>query len=94
VLEFEMSSDLLVEAGRVTGVSVIGDGGKLQQINASAVLLATGGLGQIYRNTTNPEVATGDGVAMAYLAGRRSQRHGIYSIPSHGALFEKTPRVF
>jgi L-aspartate oxidase len=69
VLEFEMSSDLLVEAGRVTGVSVIGDGGKLQQINASAVLLATGGLGQIYRNTTNPEVATGDGVAMAYLAG-------------------------
>jgi L-aspartate oxidase len=69
VLEFEMSSDLLVEAGRVVGVSVIGDGGELQQIAASAVLLATGGLGQIYRNTTNPEVATGDGVAMAYLAG-------------------------
>ncbi len=69
VLEFEMSSDLLVEAGRVAGVSVIGNGGKLQQITASAVLLATGGLGQIYRNTTNPEVATGDGVAMAYLAG-------------------------
>jgi L-aspartate oxidase len=69
VLEFEMSSDLLLEDGRVVGVSVIGDGGQLQQIAASAVLLATGGLGQLYRNTTNPEVATGDGVAMAYLAG-------------------------
>ena len=69
VLEFEMSSDLLLEDGRVVGVSVIGDGGQLQQITASGVLLATGGLGQLYRNTTNPEVATGDGVAMAYLAG-------------------------
>src|SRR5713101_9147912 len=69
VLEFEMSSDLVLEDGRVVGVSVIGDGGQLQRITASAVLLATGGLGQLYRNTTNPEVATGDGVAMAYLAG-------------------------
>src|SRR5215831_4896276 len=69
VLEFEMSSDLLVEDGRVVGVSVIGQKGQFEHLSASVVLLATGGLGQIYRNTTNPDVATGDGVAMAFLAG-------------------------
>ena len=67
--EFEFTTDLLVEGGRVTGVLVLDQSGQLHEIRASSVLLATGGLGHVYSNTTNPEVATGDGVAMAFRAG-------------------------
>jgi L-aspartate oxidase len=69
VREFEFSTDLIVEDNRVRGIHLINEKGKQQQMTASAVLLATGGLGQLYRNTTNPAVATGDGVATAFRAG-------------------------
>ena len=62
--------DLLVEGRRVSGVTFLdGKTSAVRTVRAKAVLLATGGLGQVYKETTNPEVATGDGVAMAYRAG-------------------------
>jgi L-aspartate oxidase len=69
VCEFEFSTDLRLQDGRIGGVELISGNGEARSITASAVLLASGGLGQLYRNTTNPSVATGDGVAMAFRAG-------------------------
>ncbi|HEV8243125.1 MAG TPA: L-aspartate oxidase [Nitrospirales bacterium] len=63
--------DLLVDAqGRCAGALVLDESsGTVKQMQARAVVLATGGAGQIYARTTNPPVATGDGMAMAYRAG-------------------------
>jgi L-aspartate oxidase len=61
---------LIVEDGRVVGLHFLDEEtGAVHEVRAGAVLLATGGLGQVYRETTNPEVATGDGMAIAYEAG-------------------------
>ena len=69
VREFEFSTDLEMEDGRAVAIRVLDERGQQSTIQASAILFATGGMGQLYSNTTNPRVATGDGVAMAYRAG-------------------------
>ena len=62
--------DLLVDDGRVCGALACEERIKRQvRIRAGAVLLATGGMGCVFTDTTNPDVATGDGVAAAWRAG-------------------------
>ncbi|MHB0915755.1 MAG: L-aspartate oxidase [Thermoleophilia bacterium] len=70
VLENEFVVDLLTSGGRCIGaVSISPDDGSSTLNYATATVLATGGCGQAYSLTTNPLVATGDGVAMAFRAG-------------------------
>lgn len=70
LLEERFLVDLLVDGGRCTG-ALLRDmrGGRPEVFFADAVVLATGGCGQVYRMTTNPTIATGDGVAAAWRAG-------------------------
>src|SRR5699024_16745 len=82
VLEHTMLLDLVAETSgergesasepgpqeRVTGITVLRDG-RIEHLAADAVVLATGGAGQVFAHTTNPAAATGDGLAAALRAG-------------------------
>jgi L-aspartate oxidase len=61
--------DLVLDQGRCVGARFLTGNGEWTTALARTVLLATGGAGQVYHETTNPHVATGDGIAMAYRAG-------------------------
>jgi len=72
IKERTFAIDLLIDAGRCKGIYAYDEDTASYKIYLSKVIIcATGGFGQLYANTTNPEVATGDGVSLAYRAGAK-----------------------
>ncbi|MDT0156664.1 L-aspartate oxidase [Microbacterium sp. ARD32] len=65
VRERAFAADLLIDEGRVRGIRLVSG----SEIEADAVVLATGGAGRLFAHTTNPPETTGDGIAMALRAG-------------------------
>ncbi|MBF8265318.1 MAG: aspartate oxidase [Dehalococcoidia bacterium] len=70
ILEYFLATDILVKDGRVQGVRALDcRTGVEEEFEANSVIVATGGGGRLFKTTTNSDIATGDGVALAYLAG-------------------------
>lgn len=70
VLDFTFATRLLMERGAVVGVeALVLNTGEVEEYTAPNVVIATGGAGQLFSHTTNPDVATGDGIALAFEAG-------------------------
>jgi L-aspartate oxidase len=69
VLEHTFACDLLLRNDRIAGLEILDATGQRRQLEADAVILASGGAGQLYLHTTNPAGATGDGMAIALRAG-------------------------
>jgi L-aspartate oxidase len=71
VIDDALASELIVRDGGCLGARYLTGNGNQSTATAAQTLLATGGAGQVYRETTNPAIATGDGIAMAAVAGAR-----------------------
>jgi L-aspartate oxidase len=69
ILEHCLLTEVVVDDGIAVGVRVSDITGGVVEYQASHVILATGGAGNLFRSNTNPSVATGDGVAVAFRAG-------------------------
>jgi len=90
ILEHHLVVDLLLERGRVVGAVAVGRDGRPVLLMASTVVLATGGMGQIFAATTNPVEATGDGLALA--AGVGARLAGMEFVQFHPTALEGPER--
>ncbi|WP_371069832.1 L-aspartate oxidase [Sediminibacillus sp. JSM 1682029] len=69
IIEQEMAVDLVIEQGRCRGIKTIHKDGSVNFHLAEHTIIATGGVGSLYKYTSNHASVTGDGIAMAYRAG-------------------------
>ncbi len=79
---------LLKQEGQILGVLLIDSSGEWYAVSAKSVILATGGGGALFPQTSNVPWATGDGYALAYEAGLTPSGYGICAV--HFALQERT----
>ena len=92
VLEYTLATRLVVETGEVKAVETLHSAnGEGQTFTGKFVVIATGGAGQLYQYTTNPEVATGDGVALAYLGGAQVMDMEFYQFHPTALWLEGAP---
>ena len=70
IFEYFLVTEILVKNGSVQGVTALDlHSGTVEKFSCRFMILATGGVGRLFKITTNPDIATGDGVALAYWAG-------------------------
>jgi L-aspartate oxidase len=70
VLEYCLVTQVLIDAGKVKGVRALDSRtGLIEEYECRSVILATGGAGRLFKYTTNSDVATGDGITLAFQAG-------------------------
>jgi L-aspartate oxidase len=97
LMEWTTTVDLIVRsdedgARRVVGATLLDAAGGVIEVRARAVLLASGGAGQVYSETTNPAVTTGDGIAMAYRAGAELMDMEFYQFHPTAFAMDGAPR--
>jgi len=70
VLEYSLATQILLDKGNLQGIKVLDSRrGFTESYGCRYLILATGGAGRLFKHTTNPDVATGDGIALAHSAG-------------------------
>jgi L-aspartate oxidase len=70
VLEYSLATQILLSQGKLQAVKILDSrSGFVEEYGCRYLILATGGAGRLFKRTTNPDVATGDGIALAYNAG-------------------------